>query len=530
MHYEVILNSCLQTYDRFQVRFAKTQDIPTFLTILYHNFPALDPEHVTVQPIFEPAGSIALSQNTFPYMPDDPYLAIRRPGAVQPQKRRRVDDEDGGYDRRRFEQRHEKHGGQGDGYGRESHVSVSGDSCLLCSEIPTDSFHHQKNDHISRFPESSYAFPPALRDPLMSPEARGPVSRCVGLLEIAADFYHQKKDRIIHLPESSYAFPPPLRDRRISPEPFKRPPSVDHDGFAKPLAPAYIDTPTPANRIYHLKQLDPNQKRSDTHRAVAASPKKSTGMASVATRDPYQDGRCIPDPFWRGSAVPTEHRNARDLVTPPIRQQMSCPPYINESIESRPTGYTLPPPPDGHRTDMQHSELHGPLIGFGFAGPLGKILAPETASIAHANNATTSAKPWPTVYGRPISSGSRAGVSAVAETPGLQQTGALPQEARAGGIATSEHAYTHDQEAMHVMSTEKKREKAANQREVSLEARPVASAEDPRHPLSMRHVTTHLKANVTQSSSLYALSVEELEDAINEILVEPGFVPFVSHD
>jgi hypothetical protein len=52
--------------------------------------------------------------------------------------------------------------------------------------------------------------------------------------------------------------------------------------------------------------------------------------------------------------------------------------------------------------------------------------------------------------------------------------------------------------------------------------------ETAQHPHTLQHVTEHLTANITQSSSLYALSFEELEDAIDEIIMEDGFIPFVS--
>lgn len=240
----------------------------------------------------------------------------------------------------------------------------------------------------------------------------------------------QIDDRTVRLSESSYASPPPLMDRQPR---RNRQPSLDQDGFAKPLAPAYIDTPTPANRIYHLSQLDPNQRRQDARRPVAASPRKTRTTARVTTYDSFQDSRHATELVERGSAAPINHPHAHRSALPPLRQQMSCPPYISESVESRPTGYTLPPPPGEDSGEMPRSDspqAASRLVGYSRPEP--EILAPETVSNAMREKGA-SVKAWPAIYSRP-SSGLRAMESVIGETPGLQRTDAVQQGSLAAEV------------------------------------------------------------------------------------------------
>lgn len=95
-----------QTYDRFQVRFAFETDVHDFLSILYAQFPPLDPSlrtYHTQHP--EPAESIAVSQSTQVYLPNDPARLINLQCASfrdihpPPPKRRKENDENLWYGR-----------------------------------------------------------------------------------------------------------------------------------------------------------------------------------------------------------------------------------------------------------------------------------------------------------------------------------------------------------------------------------------------------------------------------------------------
>ncbi|GHJ86340.1 hypothetical protein NliqN6_2742 [Naganishia liquefaciens] len=433
------------TYDRFQLRFTNAHDIPAFLAILHRHFPALNDSHTgATQMEIEHAGSIALSQGTCPYMPDDPYRAIRRPGMdAQNGKRRRME-------------------GDGEEYGARSR------------QIGSVRVGEGKNVFVRS--ESIYG-------------------------------------RDLRFPESSYAWPSPGMDVN------KGQPSYDQDGFVKPLAPAYIDTPTPANRIYHLGQLDPNQRRERGSRSSTTSPKKMRLATPAAINGPFQNSRYAPESGWRGSTASIGYQDPRSAVIPPFRQPMSCPPFSNESVESRPTGYTLPSPPgvdpvDAQTCDSSHARTHG------YARPEPRILATETVSNVITDQGA-SPKRWPAVYGRQ-SSGSRATMSAVQETPGFHRTDALRQDAlvedpdESNGQAQQTVVRPLGPNANHVPDiAEDHHESGPVPRDG-----PIVHAEMP-------DVATHLTAQILRSSSLYALSFDELEDAIDEIIMEEGFIPFV---
>lgn len=205
---------------------------------------------------------------------------------------------------------------------------------------------------------------------------------------------------------------------------------------------------------------------------------------------------------------------------------MSCPPYISESIESRPTGYTLPPPPGGGLVDMPCPDSRqGASRLVGYSRPEPEVLAHETVSNATWEKGA-SVKPWPAVYGRP-SSGSRAMVSVIGETPGFQRTDALQQGSLAGEVERNhDRPLTNSRQSVENHMLRKGDEISGNP-EDHVETRSIPS-DGPLDQLTVQNMATHLTAKITRSSSLYALSFEELEDAVNKIIMEEGFIPFVS--
>lgn len=155
----------------------------------------------------------------------------------------------------------------------------------------------------------------------------------------------------------------------------------------------------------------------------------------------------------------------------------------------------------------------------------GRILAPETGSIAVTERAV-SVRPWPAMYGSPVSTGSRLEVTAVGDTP-VSHHSYTPVSAAGGNGAADHPVHTlHRQDSGaklmegHSDGTARIQERTTDNQSVN---RDVAQQSDTLH-----RVAEHLTANITQSSSLYGLSFEELEDAIDEIITEDGFIPFVS--
>lgn len=339
-----------------------------------------------------------------------------------------------------------------------------------------------------------------------------------------------------------------------------KPPSIDQDGFVKPLPPhrkplsfAYIDTPTPANRIYHLREVDPNR---TPHENYSTPP-------TLALKHPREVSN-VDDPFAAASgnhilahsaSSPAPHGFMQEsFKLPPLRHDGSPRPVEEECLETLPTGLTQLEP-QGQKHNRESGEQAGTAKE---ATPqrnvssrsLRYILAPETATSPKGNDrgATPALaslfqsdldqveKPWPGLYGNPSSTASRGLMNSVKETSDRQQATAEPMKKKSDSTSFAQrddlpHSLTAPQKDVSESVNDRASE-PAGQASIpkTLQVQDIERAlcgtprPAPTVPLSPTPITAH----ITRASSLYALCPDELSHVINSILLEDGFVPFVS--
>lgn len=325
------------------------------------------------------------------------------------------------------------------------------------------------------------------------------------------------------------------------------------DGFVKPLPPAYIDTPTPANRIYHLKEVDPNQRSRGNPASSAAASSKRPAKA-LGADDSFFRGTPRFSPL-RHAFDPAERQNIQEsFKLPPLRHDANIRPLDEESLMTLPTGFTqLELPDPAHNAE----NVRGAVIEGKEVSPradvssrsLRRILAPETVSISEdiGNLAprlgpagqVQALKPWPEIYGDPVSVPSRMLASSAKETSSLQRTVDGVSETRPAGQPNQrgdfiEIAKTVKEDGLkstdHSARGSEMQEPlpGATERSTRIHNTETAHREIVGMPRSSPPPASSVTAKITQSASLYALSPEELDDAINTIITEDGFVPFVS--
>lgn len=358
--------------------------------------------------------------------------------------------------------------------------------------------------------------------------------------------------------QASHLHPQP---RHLSPPTQRyqiRPPSFDQDGFVKPLLPvykplppAYIDTPTPANRIYHLKEVDPNR---TSHQSYSSSPAFSSKRPLVV---PDADDPFGPSHFNESRYVsnPVQHKDLQEsFKLPPLRHDTSPGPVEEESMKSLPTGLTqLEPQGQGHnnlserRVDMAKEATPQRNVS---SRSLRQILAPETVSAPQENDGDMlptmnqsgrahEQKPWPEIYGDPLSTSSGLLVNSVKETSDVQQPtpeGFTKTSAESQSAQQNDPAQAANAPQLDTSKLTNVRVSVPDQAPLSKATEPVLPAQEAgATPCGISRPTTTalpptvtVTAHITQASSLYALLPEELSHAINSILLEDGFVPFVS--
>lgn len=350
------------------------------------------------------------------------------------------------------------------------------------------------------------------------------------------------------------------RNRPLRREARQQPPgSVDQDGFVKPFAPAIIDTPTPANRFYHLKPIDPNTRKGKgpvSQLSVVSPSKKSMhdvyADAALVVRDLSPD---LPH------ELPAEQKNAG---TSHSDQQYARLPSIgmvgsiaereedlDESL-SVPTGMTQivlgwKAEQEARKSEQEaQDKAKNRILPMSptKASPhsLRHILAPETIptekprddlrNIAtDPSSAPTSNDPWPLFYAtqNAISPSATDIASGVLDTHKTAQRNSIESKDKTGNYLSAQNHGIEAKQANDEASVSDAAPMAVGN---SLSAR-APTTQIPHQGVTMEEVgpnliTQPLIANITQVSTLYTLSADDLDDAINEILAEPGFVPFVS--
>lgn len=360
--------------------------------------------------------------------------------------------------------------------------------------------------------------------------------------------------------QTSHQHGPPQRYSPTSQRYETKPPSLDQDGFVKPLLPlykplppAYIDTPTPANRIYHLKEVDPNQTSRQSYSTPPTLSSKRPREVADAD-DPFVE-RSRFDMSPRNTSGPASHRILQEsFKLPPLRHDLSPRPVEEESLKTLPTGLTQLGPQGGENNKESgapaRTEGDATLQRGISSRSLRYILAPETVAASKddhgglptVNNSSGlhhEQQTWPEMYGNPLTTCSRPLDSVVKETSDRQQSTAEGMDHMSKVTSSAPCNDTvREVNAPQEEVTKPADHRTSEPEQASLPkvGTPIAKAhqagiapsEIPRPsfpvPLSAVSVTAH----IARPSSLYSLSPDELSHSINSILLEDGFVPFVS--
>lgn len=356
-----------------------------------------------------------------------------------------------------------------------------------------------------------------------------------------------KQTRHLHLQTGRHSPPTQLY--------ASRPPSFDQDGFAKPLLPvykplppAYIDTPTPANRIYHLKEVDPNR---TSHQGHFRSSSKRPLVVSDAD-DPFGGPSHFHTPRYVSS--PVQHQEIQEsFKLPPLRHDTSPGPVEEDSMKTMPTGLTQLEPQGQWNNNLNEGRVETEKVATPqrnvSSRSLRQILAPETVSAPkehdggalptnHSGRAQEQ-KPWPEIYGDPLSTSSRLLVSSVKETSDARIS--TPEGVHKTSVAAQ---FTQQNERPQVANASQENTSTpTNVRALEPDKAPLSRVAAPMPPAQEaitaaretlrtisppRPSTMSVTAHITQPSSLYTLLPGELSHAINSILLEDGFIPFVS--
>jgi hypothetical protein len=362
------------------------------------------------------------------------------------------------------------------------------------------------------------------------------------------------------LKQTSHQHGPPRRYSPLSQRYEREPPSIDQDGFVKPLLPlykplppAYIDTPTPANRIYHLKEVDPNQ----TSRQSYSTPPtlSSKRPRDIADPDDPFVGRSKFDMSPRNTSSPASHRIIQaSFKLPPLRHDLSPRLVEEESLKTLPTGLTqLEPQGRGNNKESEApawTERDATSQTDVSSRSLRYILAPETVAASNDDRRGSPAvknllgphhaqQTWPEMYGNPLSTCSRPLDSVVKETSDTQQSTAERKDHMSKVTSSAPCNDTvREANAPQEEVTKPADHRTSEPEQASLPnvGTPIAKAhqagmapgEIPRPSFPMPSSAASVTAHIARASSLYALSPDELSHSINSILLEDGFVPFVS--
>lgn len=324
--------------------------------------------------------------------------------------------------------------------------------------------------------------------------------------------------------------------------------SVDQDGFVKPFAPAIIDTPTPANRIYHLKPVDPNIRKAKdiTNRFPMLSPTKGFNNAVHVNDSPLPKDISPNLPL----KLPIDSRNAGSLHTgqqgvrlPSIGLKQSIAEQEEDADESMtlPTGMTQivlgwKAEQEARERAKQQDQHTSPAK----ASPhsLRHILAPDTVP-AHQQarsqhnfsliSPTTSPgdAPWPSIYGvqQAISRSVDKSTSAVLDT--YSALDKIRNNRSENSLSAHSLNVSPAQAGSGMRDTPsgiRRDGRISPDRALSSKTQPQDTRQEEARILP---TTQRVTANITQVSTLYTLSADDLDAVINDILEEDGFVPFV---
>ncbi|KAJ9112611.1 hypothetical protein QFC19_000631 [Naganishia cerealis] len=496
------------TYDRFQVKFKSATDIDAFLYTLYAHFPAMDASVKRHKTRAGSADSVAPSQNTQISIPGFSFLNKRHRSPSPP----RMDE--------------------------SVHFTARGkpyDESMYPAQKRTDTPKYDVN--TAGLEDRGWG------DELLDSHDTRSFSKHIPY-ENSVQHSVSDNDKSVG---GKYTIP-----RAVRGEDHYRPSAtLDGDGFVKPYAPAVIDTPTPANRIYHLKQVDPNVRKvkQNFNPSSVSSPSKKPANPvdrnDLSVREKVTHGKRADLDIQRKH---TESFHSRqEPLLPGIRLDDSLPGPQGEVEESMdyPTGMTqIVFQYQAEQIARQQAQNSARNVSTTKDSPhsLRHILAPETVATsgrlddsltlpAIASSETPKFGHLPSIYGAQeairLSDGypgdsnldAAETVQRVAEKskPGPME-GVMPsRDSSAEGRGLNDQSYRSPCDPPRTANT-------------SFAQAPTSQN---LHQETLQQVTTDatvtqpLTATITRPSSLYTLSAENLDAVINEILAEDGFVAFV---
>ncbi|KAJ9110512.1 hypothetical protein QFC22_006719 [Naganishia vaughanmartiniae] len=490
------------TYNRFQVKFKAQPDMEAFLQTFYSHFPELDPSARRMYTRSGSADSEAPSQHTQICIPGfqlvrrnrSPDLPRNDGSMLQGGVKRKTSDED----------------------------LFPGTRKMDIPRYDGPAPEWELRGEFGKEDTDSYDMQPALQQTQHE-------SFFSNLAGIAI--------------EGRYAGNKPVRREYMYPPPG----SVDKDGFAKPYVPAMIDTPTPANRVYHLNPLDPNIRKAQeaAHHLPVFSPiKRSVPVVKDALVPPDLSSDLPIDLQSQRKDPGSYHSPQQQLQLASIGmggyvkgQADGLDKPMIQLIETTQTDLGWKSKQTAAEKERNQIRRLSPAK----ASPhsLRHILAPDTVPPQrNVNNeqlsaSTSSAKPtrdapWPVIYGSQAAISSSVGnaISGVADTHKTMEDYPAKSYAKNDMSAQCLEEYgRRAKEGAHNESSSPRR--AGNVSRIQTPSDQIQHPGAPQEVSRVDPASQPVTANITQISTLYTLSADDLDAVIDDILAEDGFIPFV---